>query len=375
MLSNLGKDVKMDLSESISSQVKAALDAMRKEVEGCNSEISSGTQKTSKTVRDLGSNIVKTTKEVETQSARTRDVIQKVTQGYNELGQAITEVSRNGSVVRRSTTTKDIAAEVKKANDLYKEQASLLKQLHEVNKKKLEDDMNGGSHYDELIQKMNQLRDAIAQNDEQASSFSRTIQSMSKLSDLDILKSDYRDKLDAFSKSLGEKDLSKTLQAYRKEYQELTKAVSEYEKAIASGDSDRIDFWSQKAQSAQTGITDISAAIKTLTTDKTILDEVSTKAQLAKQKMEEFSNMDSVKSGVASTESEAQKLASSIEVVTKSVDTLSGKSGEIKTVTTGFDKLGQVVREVTSNGMIVSQSTSTPDTLKAANTLYTEQIG
>lgn len=111
MLSSLGKDVKMDLSESIASQVKTAINAMKKEVENCNSEIANGTQK-------LASSIQVVTKQVNTLSGKNGE-IKTVTTGFNELGQAIREVTSNGKIISQSTSSTDM---VKDANDMYAEQ-------------------------------------------------------------------------------------------------------------------------------------------------------------------------------------------------------------------------------------------------------------
>lgn len=132
LLKSIGLGVNLNMTDIVRSQVKETLDKLVSETKKASSGMSAETKKMASDISTSVSKIATLTSETVKFSGTSGSVLTSVKKGYTELGQAITEVWKNGSKISSSVS---VSNNIGAANTLYREQSNLLKTLYETKTK------------------------------------------------------------------------------------------------------------------------------------------------------------------------------------------------------------------------------------------------
>jgi hypothetical protein len=73
-----------------------------------------------------------------TQKLNSDGSLTETRKGYDELGRSITEVYKAGQLLNRSVSSESaLSSDIKRANDLYKEQLASIKKIYDLKTKRL----------------------------------------------------------------------------------------------------------------------------------------------------------------------------------------------------------------------------------------------
>lgn len=179
--------------------------------------------------------------------------------GYDELGRSITEVYKAGQLLNRTVATEStLTQDIRRANELYKEQAASLKKLYELKIARLSvSDNTAASHeIDQQIADTQRLidlnRNVISQLDQEAVSRSKLVNlaheeaaAVQKYNKALALRQDKNAAANA-QPAAGVTELKQLEAAYK----QLTNAYRQYNMAVKNGNETGQAYWSQNAQQA-----------------------------------------------------------------------------------------------------------------------------
>ena len=179
--------------------------------------------------------------------------------GYDDLGRSITEVYKAGQLLNRTVSTEStLAQDIKRANELYREQATNLKKIYALRTARLSagDQTAAAAETDKQIQETQRLIDSnntlISQLDQEAVSRSKLVNlaheeaaAVQKYNKALAIRQDKNAAANA-QPAVGVAELKQTETAYK----QLTNAYRQYNMAVKNGNETGQAYWSQNAQRA-----------------------------------------------------------------------------------------------------------------------------
>ena len=209
--------------------------------------------------------------------------------GYDRLGNAITEVYKNGQLLNRSLKsdsafTKDVA----EANRMYQEQIGLVRKLYAMKTQRLKSE-DGTLTAADLDKQIKATEKQIAGNERLITILDKQAVKQSNLSKLAKERAELETKYNAAvlaqqdrknAQSRAEADLAASganeLKAVQQAYKQLTNSYRQYNAAVKNGNETGQVYWSQSAAQAMNEINMIEQKLGTLNieegTRKKILD-------------------------------------------------------------------------------------------------------
>lgn len=237
-LKSLGVGINLDMSDIVRKQVKSVLDQLVAEVKRASSGVSTGTKQISGEITGATTKIAALASETVKYNSTAGTALTSVQKGYTEVGQAITEVWKNGQKVSSSITVSD---NIGKANILYAEQSKLLKSLYEM-KTKITTETDGGTVAN-LNEQVTTTQWLIDMNDQIISGMDAQIVKQSKIVGLvaeeERLKQQLAKTQATQQKSTEFGYLNQAKQAYR----ELMDGYKGYNNAVRNGNQESTSYW------------------------------------------------------------------------------------------------------------------------------------
>lgn len=183
----------------------------------------------------------------------------EIRKGYDDLGRSITEVYKAGQLLNRTVSTEStMAQDIKRANELYREQADSLKKIYALRTARLSagDQTAAAAEIDKQIQETQRLIDSnntlISQLDQEAVSRSKLVNlaheeaaAVQKYNKALALRQDKNAAANA-QPAAGIAELKQLEAAYK----QLTNAYRQYNMAVKNGNETGQAYWSQNAQQA-----------------------------------------------------------------------------------------------------------------------------
>lgn len=216
------------------SEVKKASSGVGSETEKITAHITNSTYK----LTALASETVK-------YNSKAGNALTSVRRGYTDLGQAITEVWKNGQKVSYSAT---VSNDLRNANELYREQSNLLKELYSIKEK-----MVFASSADELSRLQTQeqkTQSLIDENSQLIGLVDQRIVSQTKLVGLTAEEQKLKEKLVKIQNQQQKNADNKYVVQTKKAYQQLTESYRQYNTAVKNGNQQSAAYWKQSIDGA-----------------------------------------------------------------------------------------------------------------------------
>ena len=199
--------------------------------------------------------------------------------GYDELGRSITEVYKAGQLLNRSVSTDSaLAADIKNANELYKEQLANIKKIYELKTRRLgvADGTAVAADIDRQIAETQQLMNAnqqlIGMLDQEAVARSKLVgltqEEAAAQQRYNSALAAQQDKTNAnaLKNGAGTAELKQLQEAYR----QLTNAYRQYNLAVKSGNEVGQAYWSQRGEQLMQEINGIEEKIGSLNIEESV---------------------------------------------------------------------------------------------------------
>ena len=124
------------MSDVVEKQIKEMLTRYRAEIRKASDEAKKSGQDMANGLKTADTQIKALL--TSTQKLNADGSITETRKGYDELGRSITEVYKAGQLLNRSVSSESaLSSDIKRANDLYKEQLASIKKIYELKTKRL----------------------------------------------------------------------------------------------------------------------------------------------------------------------------------------------------------------------------------------------
>ena len=277
LLKSIGAGIDLNISDVVEKQIKEMLTRYRAEIRKASDEAKKSGQDMAnglKTADTQIKSLLSTTQKLNADGSLT-----ETRKGYDELGRSITEVYKAGQLLNRSVSTDSaLAADIKNANELYKEQLANIKKIYELKTKRLgvADGTAVAADIDRQIAETQQLMNAnqqlIGMLDQEAVARSKLVgltqEEAAAQQRYNSALAAQQDKTNAnaLKNGAGTAELKQLQEAYR----QLTNAYRQYNLAVKSGNEVGQAYWSQRGEQLMQEINGIEEKIGSLNIEESV---------------------------------------------------------------------------------------------------------
>ena len=277
LLKSIGAGIDLNISDVVEKQIKEMLTRYRAEIRKASDEAKKSGQDMAnglKTADTQIKSLLSTTQKLNADGSLT-----ETRKGYDELGRSITEVYKAGQLLNRSVSTDStLAADIKNANELYKEQLANIKKIYELKTRRLgvADGTAVAADIDRQIAETQQLMNAnqqlIGMLDQEAVARSKLVgltqEEAAAQQRYNSALAAQQDKTNAnaLKNGAGTAELKQLQEAYR----QLTNAYRQYNLAVKSGNEVGQAYWSQRGEQLMQEINGIEEKIGSLNIEESV---------------------------------------------------------------------------------------------------------
>ena len=277
LLKSIGAGIDLNISDVVEKQIKEMLTRYRAEIRKASDEAKKSGQDMAnglKTADTQIKSLLSTTQKLNADGSLT-----EMRKGYDELGRSITEVYKAGQLLNRSVSTDSaLAADIKNANELYKEQLANIKKIYELKTRRLgvADGTAVAADIDRQIAETQQLMNAnqqlIGMLDQEAVARSKLVgltqEEAAAQQRYNSALAAQQDKTNAnaLKNGAGTAELKQLQEAYR----QLTNAYRQYNLAVKSGNEVGQAYWSQRGEQLMQEINGIEEKIGSLNIEESV---------------------------------------------------------------------------------------------------------
>ena len=277
LLKSIGAGIDLNISDVVEKQIKEMLTRYRAEIRKASDEAKKSGQDMAnglKTADTQIKSLLSTTQKLNADGSLT-----ETRKGYDELGRSITEVYKAGQLLNRSVSTDSaLAADIKNANELYKEQLANIKKIYELKTRRLGvgDGTAVAADIDRQIAETQQLMNAnqqlIGMLDQEAVARSKLVgltqEEAAAQQRYNSALAAQQDKTNAnaLKNGAGTAELKQLQEAYR----QLTNAYRQYNLAVKSGNEVGQAYWSQRGEQLMQEINGIEEKIGSLNIEESV---------------------------------------------------------------------------------------------------------
>ena len=277
LLKSIGAGIDLNISDVVEKQIKEMLTRYRAEIRKASDEAKKSGQDMANGLKVADTQIkslLSTTQKLNADGSLT-----ETRKGYDELGRSITEVYKAGQLLNRSVSTDSaLAADIKNANELYKEQLANIKKIYELKTRRLgvADGTAVAADIDRQIAETQQLMNAnqqlIGMLDQEAVARSKLVgltqEEAAAQQRYNSALAAQQDKTNAnaLKNGAGTAELKQLQEAYR----QLTNAYRQYNLAVKSGNEVGQAYWSQRGEQLMQEINGIEEKIGSLNIEESV---------------------------------------------------------------------------------------------------------